>query len=236
MVELATSPGLAPFLFSGLLVVGLMLLEVAFMMVGFNTQIGGTPDIDLDADLGAGPDIDIGADSGIDLSDIEMAHDIEASTGKGGVPGTVVDMLGMRNLPLTVWLALFSASFAAIGLAGQMFLDTVLGFMLPGALAAAAVVVPAIWLTRKLSAITARLLPRETTTAISERSYGRRRGTVTVGVSRRGSPAQVRFTDTYGNLHHLMAEPLDDKDAIPEGSDVLIIRIRNGELRLVKVS
>lgn len=57
---------------------------------------------------------------------------------------------------------------------------------------------------------------------------------IVVGVARAGSPAQVRFADAHGNAHRLMAEPLDTRDEISAGADVLILRNRDGAFRLVR--
>jgi hypothetical protein len=77
-------------------------------------------------------------------------------------------------------------------------------------------------------------MPRDESSAISERSYGRRHGVVTVGIARHGSPAQVRFTDHHGNLHYVMVEPFDTKDEIAEGSEVFIIKTLRDGLKIIK--
>ena len=71
--------------------------------------------------------------------------------------------------------------------------------------------------------------------AISQRSFDGRRGVVTVGAASEGHPDQVRFTDGYGNLHFVMAEPLEPDAVIPEGAEVAILRTRSGEPRILKI-
>jgi hypothetical protein len=108
--------------------------------------------------------------------------------------------------------------------------------MLPPNIAMALATLPALALAARAARFTAHLIPRTTTSAISERAYGRRRGIITVGAAAAGNPAQVRFSDQHGNTHHLMAEPLDQSESIPEGSEVLIIRTRDGQFRLVRTN
>lgn len=57
-----------------------------------------------------------------------------------------------------------------------------------------------------------------------------------MGTARRGSPAQVPFQDRHGNTHYAMAEPLADDEAIPGGAEVIILRTRDGALRLVRTA
>lgn len=237
MLDLLTSDGMMPFLFCAGLVIGLLLLEMIFMLIGISTELGGeTPG---GIEPGSSPEMDIEFASDFDPEIGTGVPEAEAGPHKPAAAssqGDIFDILGMRGMPLTVWLAFFAASFAALGLSFQAILHAISGMMLHPWAAAALLLYPAIRMTRGLARFTARLLPRETTSAISERSYGRRIGKVTVGTARRGAPAQVGFTDGHGNLHYTMAEPMDDAEAIPEGTDVLIMRTRNGDFRLVRVS
>nr|WP_246399900.1 OB-fold-containig protein [Amaricoccus macauensis] len=105
---------------------------------------------------------------------------------------------------------------------------------MPALPAAVGVSVPALFAARRLARGIGRLVPRIETSAISERSYGRRAGVVTTGVSRRGYPAEVRFTDGHGTQHYVLAEPLDAGDEIPAGAEVAVIRLRTGEIRIVR--
>lgn len=216
MLEILSNDALQPFVFAAAMVLALALLEVVFMMIGLNTEIGGASDAGLDA---------LDADLGIE----------GAAEGGSTSLGGLLDILGMRQMPITAWLAFFSATFSGIGLSGQLISETLTGSMLPANLAATVAVVPALFLTRIISKAVARFLPRETTSVISEASFRRRIGRITVGSARRGHPAQVGFTDQHGNFHYLMAEPLDDEEEISEGAEVFITRTPRGDLRLVKI-
>lgn len=110
------------------------------------------------------------------------------------------------------------------------------GATLPAALAVPLALLGALVATRAAGGLVCRLLPRETTSAISKRSFGNRTDRVVVGTARRGSPAQVPFQDRHGNTHYAMAEPLADDEAIPGGAEVIILRTRDGALRLVRTA
>jgi hypothetical protein len=218
MLEILSNDALYPFLLSAAMVVALVLLELAFLTIGINTEIGS-------------------ADTGLDALDADLGLDATASAGEATYTsmGGVLDIFGLRNMPVTAWLAFLAASFSGIGLAGQFLAEATLGAMLPPVIAASVAAVPALIVTKFISKAVSRLLPRETTSVISEASFKRRIGLVTVGTARRGHPAQVGFTDQHGNFHYLMAEPLDDGDEIGEGAEVFITRTPRGDLRLVKI-
>ena len=40
------------------------------------------------------------------------------------------------------------------------------------------------------------------------------------------SPAQVRITDQFGNVHYAMIEPFADADEISQGAEVVVLRLR----------
>jgi hypothetical protein len=259
MIDFFTHPGLQPFLISGLVLFGLLALEIALLMTGMTGMI------ELD-----GPEIDgldlIGDFEGMDASSIAAEMDIdpgiaaqieaeisgadasassggitepglEASSGTTSVIGTVLDFMGLRrtSLPLTVALSLFAACFSGIGISAQMIVHALSGMMFPSWIMVPVVFFPASILTRKLSRFIAYIIPKDETSSISRRSLGRRRGIVTVGTARKGQPAEVKIIDHYGNPHYTMLEPLSAEDEIPEQSEVLVIRRRNGDLRIVRI-
>ena len=256
MIDILTQGGLSPFLGAAVLVILLLGLEITLMMLGLSSAgetdgIDANADIDFDTGLGEMSAADITAEFNVDA---ELAAQIEAEIGSANVEGTgigddsinlsgstsaagnILDLMGIRRLPLTVWLALFSAGFAGTGMAFQVLLHSVTGAMLPGNIAALLALVPGIAIARGLSGWISRLIPRDETAAISERSLGRRRGVVTVGTARRDQPAQVRITDHYGNNHYAMIEPFTDTDEIDQGTEVLVLRTRGGQLRLVPIT
>lgn len=232
-------PGMGPFTFFATMVIGFLLLEVVFLITGIDTHLK-------EADI-AGPDMDGGfiplemtaMPDGINLPDgLEVEKEAPASTTPSG---GLLDLLGLRRISLTIWMAIFSAIFASLGIVAQSIINAAIGTLAPAWLAVILLLLPALVITRAVAGLIGRALPQMETSAISERSFGRQRGVVTVGVARRGLPAEVRFTDSHGNLHYLRAEPLEDAAEIPQGSEVLILRVRsranpNPAFRLIPLS
>ncbi|WGW04326.1 OB-fold-containig protein [Tropicibacter oceani] len=228
-----------PFTIALALLFALLALELVFAILGGTLLgMGGEgldgPDLDMDApDLGD-LDIDLDLDGlDIDTADLELPGfadtdlDVDgqlpdAANGMGGVAA----WLGFGRMPALIWLGAVFFAFGAGGIAVQSIAVSVLGSALPATLVTVPVLVLAFGFARKFGAIFARLLPKTETQSLSERHLGRRPGIITQGTAARGRPAEVRVTDRYGNTHYLRAEPLRDDIAIPQGTEVLVLRHR----------
>lgn len=260
ITELFQRPELSPFLISGALVFGFLLLEIALMALGLSSfgeadgpeanplgadgidaevEFAGMSANEIAADLNIPPEIASQVEAAVSSFEPAPQDDLGFDYDPGNetsLVGTVFDFFGFNTLPLSASLAIYAACFASSGLAPQIILYGILGIVVPAGLLAPVAIVVAALMTRKMTRLIAALIPKEESAAISERSLGRRRGVVTVGVAKSGQPAEVKVYDGYGNQHYLMVEPLSAQDEIHEGSEVLVLRIRNGEYRLVKIS
>ena len=237
MFEFLLEGAFAPFTMALALLFGLLLLELAALMLGGSLMssdgdadfdVGGAPDLDaLDIDL----DVDVDADA-FELAEFDPEVELE-----GAGPAGLSDWLGFGKMPTLIWIATLLMGFGLSGMALQMGLQELIGAALPGWLAALPAAVFGVWFARGFGAAFARLLPRTETEAMSERMLSRRRGVVTQGTAARGRPAEVRVTDRFGNFHYLRAEPMRDQDTLPQGSDVLVLRDRrSGSFVLIGMS
>ena len=138
--------------------------------------------------------------------------------------GDLLGWLGIGRVPLLMLLVVFLAFFGLAGLAIQQFAGP-----LPLWIATPAAAAAALPLTGLGARGLARIMPQDETTAVSLDSLVGRRGTITVGTARRGSPAQARVTDIHGQVHYVMVEPYDDAHSIGEGETVRLDR-REGNI------
>jgi len=235
LTEILTSAGLLPFEIAFGIVVGLLLLEIVLNFLGLSALGGDGADteLDLEADIDFGPDVDgeLGDLGEVELPETEIDMPPAASASGGGW----LSWLGLGAVPTTIWLASVLTGFSLMGYALQLAAGWTTGAVLPGSLAALIAAVPGLWLGRTVAHGIGRLIPKTQTTAISQRSYGRRRAVITVGTATAEKAAQVRFTDHHGNMHYAMVTPLDPKDRFPQGTEVLLVRVRDG-LKAVAVS
>jgi hypothetical protein len=142
--------------------------------------------------------------------------DVDADAGGGGA---LLDWLGVGRVPLLMLLVVFLAAFGLLGLALQQAVGPLSPWIAAPAAALAALPVTGIG-ARGL----ARIMPGDETTAVSLDTLVGRRGTITVGTARRGSPAQARVRDVHGQSHYVMVEPQSDDYIFAEGETVLLIR------------
>jgi len=226
MFDFLLEGAFVPFTLALALLFGLLALELIALVLGGSLMAGeGEVDLDIvDAPDLEVADFDLDLDADVDLGEFELAEiEADAPTVDTGGP---LGWLGLGKVPFMIWLVVLLAGFGLSGMGLQLALRDLLGFDLPSWLA----VIPAgafgLWFARGFSSVFARLLPKTETEAMSERLLARRRGVITQGTASRGRPAEVRVMDRFGNTHYLRAEPLQDKDTLEQGTDVLVLRDR----------
>jgi hypothetical protein len=121
------------------------------------------------------------------------------------------------------------AGFGLLGVSIQSVVSGLFSAPFPAWITALPAAFGSLWFARRFGVIFARLLPKDETQSVSERHLGRRKGVVSQGTAARGRPAEVRVTDRFGNTHYLRAEPLRDDVAIPQGTEVIVLRQRYDE-------
>jgi hypothetical protein len=161
---------------------------------------------------------------GLGASAVSLDIDADAPVEVG-----VLDWLGVGRVPLLMLIVVFLALFALIGLILQQAAAGLTGAYLRPWLAAAATGVVAVPITGIAARGLARIIPRDETTAVSLDSLIGKRGTITIGTARRGSPAQARVRDVHGQSHYVMVEPQNEEHAIAQGETVLLVR-RDGHI------
>lgn len=227
----------------------LLVLEMVLAVMGLSSDIGGDSDADFDADSEV--DVDMAPAGGLSAAMIGFSPEIdqlephelafiEFPEEKKQLfprrPGPVrrfFGRIGLGNGPLMVGLASIAMTVSSLGFFLQITLDSLFGAMLPGAIALLVVLVPALLAAGKFTKFLARLIPSVESYSVSGETYNGRAGYVVIGASRRGSPAQVRYKDMFGNTHEVMAEPLRDTDIIESGTEVLILKTRERKPRLL---
>lgn len=226
MFDFLLEGAFVPFTLSLALLFGLLALELVALAIG-GSLLAGEGEVDLDAvdapDLDVA-DLDLDIDADVDLGDFELAE-IEADA-PGAEPSGPMAWLGLGKVPFMIWLAVLLAGFGLSGMGLQLALRDLLGFDLPSWIAAIPAGAFGLWFARGFGGVFARLLPKTETEAMSERMLARRRGVITQGTASRGRPAEVRVMDRFGNTHYLRAEPLQDKEMLEQGTDVLVLRDR----------
>ena len=102
-------------------------------------------------------------------------------------------------------------------------------------LALAIVTVPGVLVGGAITRWVSRLVPSVENYAAPEHAYRGQTGRLVEGAAMTGRRALVRWTDRHGTMHQLMAEPLREGDVIARGANVLILRDRERNPRLIEI-
>lgn len=199
-------------LFTGALVLMLMIA----VLEGVMTLIGvGISDL-LDNLL---PDVDVD----LDAPDTEV----------GGVLTKFLGWLRFGEVPALILLVAFLVAFGISGLLIQMFVDSMVGFLLPGWLLAIPVLLLALPQVRFVGNLLRRFAVGDETEAVGRKSFIGRVATITIGEAAAGSPAEARFSDEFGTTHYVMVEP-DADDTFSQGEQVLLVEERGANFRVIR--
>jgi hypothetical protein len=154
--------------------------------------------------------------------DADVDADMDVDSG-------LLSLIGLGKLPFLMWLMLLLAIFGLVGLAGQQFIEAMIGHPLDWLLASVGSGVVSLPLTGVLARPLAAILPQDETTAIDITALVGREGEIVIGTARPGSPARTRVTDFHGQDHYLMVEPDNAGEQFAQGDRVLLVR-REGDL------
>jgi hypothetical protein len=155
------------------------------------------------------------------LPDVEI--DVEIPETSASALSRLLGWLHVGRVPLLVILVLFLTAFGLIGYGIQSLLLGITGMLWPGWLVAVGAVTGALPVVRILSGAIARVMPQDESSAISEANYIGRIATITIGKARKGSPAEAKLTDQYGQTHYLMVEPESEASEFHQGDEVLLV-------------
>jgi hypothetical protein len=203
MMQLITASENLPFTVALAVMFGIALLEgiTTVFGAGFSAVLDTLiPEFDVDVDLD-GPEV--------------------------RTPNMVSRLLGwlrVGQVPILMLLVIFLTAFGLLGLGIQSITHGVIGTYAPGWLASIPAVVLATPMVRVCGGLLERFMPKDETEAVSLDSFVGRIALITLGTAEKGSAAQARLKDRFGQSHYVMVEPETDKDVFEQGEQVLLIK------------
>lgn len=220
-----TSGPLYWFALAAAFVAAVLVLEVVLSLVGASMMNADT-DVDVDPGLDVdAPDVDADIRIALDLDTPEVASGPDADTDvELSAFANVLRWFEIGSVPLMVWLVSFAGNFAILGFLGQSVVHGMVGFMIPGWIAALLAVLPALWLNVLTSRAFAAILPKTTTDIVSRRSLGGSVGKTTIGTATRDLPSNAVVVDRHGNRHTVRVKPYEGQPDIPPGTMVIVLR------------
>ncbi len=155
-------------------------------------------------------DLDLDADA-----EISLANPANGMT-------ALLGWLCFAKLPFLVWLIVALTSFSLSGYLLNATAQNLWGSWLPVYLSLPLAIVAMVLLTRLIGQPLARLIPKNESSAISNRTFVGKSARITVGNARRDLPAEAVLVDDYGQKHYILVAPEDDS-VIPAGTEVALL-------------
>jgi len=136
--------------------------------------------------------------------------DIDVDVPDASASGLFTKLLGWMHygrVPVLVILVCFLTAFGLTGMTMQAFVHGAVGFYLPSLIAVAAALFASLPFTRVFTALMARIIPRDETSAIAAEDFIGNNAVITIGTAVKGRPAEAKFADRFGQTHYVMVEP-----------------------------
>lgn len=206
MMEFILAPPNLPFC------VALALMLLIAVLEGVTTTVGMGLSGFLDSIM---PEMDV---------DLDMDADLDAADFHASGPLTkMLSWLRIGQVPALVLLVIFLTAFGLLGLGVQSVADRMTGHMLPSLPASGISLALALPVVRMFGGILARVMPKDETEAVTEKSFIGQVAVVITGKAKTGSPAQGKLTDRYGQAHYVMIEPDEVGEEFLQGAEVLLV-------------
>lgn len=213
--------------------VALVLMLLIAILEGVTTILGMGLSGFLDS-LMPEMDVDIDLDMDVDM-DVDMDADIDGPDFHTGTPLTkMLSWLRIGQVPVLVLLVIFLTAFGLFGLGTQSVALRLTGRLMPSIAAAGIALLLALPMVRMFGGILARVMPKDETEAVSEKSFIGLVAVITTGTARHGGAAQGKLQDRHGQTHYIMIEPDDAQEIFVQGTEVILVRQQGAIFKAIK--
>lgn len=221
MLEFITASQNMPFTVALTVMLGMAVLEgiTTLLGAGISSFLDSLlPDIDVDMD------VDMGADSDMGASEVPAVTPLSK----------ILGWLRVGQVPVLVLLVIFLTGFGLIGLTTQSFVHSTTGFFLPGIVASGIAFFLALPVVRVFGGAIAKIIPKDETDAVAEKTLIGRIAVITIGTAKKGGPAEAKVKDQHGLTHYVMVEPEQENDTFISGAAVLIIKQEGSVFKVIE--
>jgi hypothetical protein len=167
------------------------------------------------------------------LPDLDL--DIDGPTLENhGLVSKTLTFLKIKNVPLIILFVAFMMSYGMSGLIIQGFCIKLFGTPLSSALISIPAFFIGITLMKGFGEVLAKIMPADETDARKIEEYAGKMGVITLGVSKKGNPAQCKVREKNGATHYFMALPDNEGEEIHQGEKVLLVRFETPYFYVIK--
>ena len=137
-----------------------------------------------------------------------------------------------KNVPLSIWSALWLAIFAVVGMTIQITATQYMGHTINMFLASAIAIIPAFFGARYVSQGLGTSVFVDLTSAVEITSLVGSKAAITIGKATSDRPAECKVLDEHGKPHYLRCVPKNDSDVFGN-TDILTIIDIVGNIAIV---
>ncbi|MEA3490513.1 MAG: DUF1449 family protein [Campylobacterota bacterium] len=153
------------------------------------------------------------------LDDIIITNHSDIHIESTGLVSGFFGYINPQKVPFSMVLVSLFFIFAFIG----TLLQNIFG-LLPLIITLPIVTFLTFILLRHLTNIIAKILPNETTEVVSTDSFLGKTAVILDPKAQRGLPARAKTRDVYGSDHYIRVEPLEEKETLIEGEEVIVMQ------------
>ncbi|MBI9090043.1 MAG: YqiJ family protein [Desulfobacterium sp.] len=204
MIEFMLQGENLPFMVSLTIMVMIACLEGVTTLIGLglSSMIDAfIPDFDLDGEFDLNPDAPV-----------------------TGVLTRTLSWFRIGQVPFLIILIVFLTLFGLMGLFIQSISVKITGHLLPGIIASGITLPVTLPLVRAITGIIGKIMPKDETEAVDEKSFIGRVAIITLGKASKNSPAQAKVKDKFGTTHYVMVEPDIEDEEFHKGDQVLMVK------------
>jgi len=130
--------------------------------------------------------------------------------------------LNFGRVPLLIILVCFLSAFGLVGYSLQYLIVSTGLPLIPQLIMVPVAFIIAMPFVRLFTNILQNIMPRDETSALSEKSFIGAMATITLGKATKGSPAEAKVTDKHGQTHYFMVQPHSEDEQFEQGESVLL--------------
>lgn len=153
----------------------------------------------------------------------DMDFDISTPEAPQSIMSKLLGWINFGRVPVLIILVCFLTAFGVAGYFLQYFVYGLSSTLIPQVFAVPVAFVVAMPFVRIFTNVLQKIMPKDESSALREESFVGAVAIITLGKATKGSPAEAKVTDKYGQTHYFMIQPEGDEE-FSQGEQVLLLR------------
>jgi len=150
------------------------------------------------------------------IPDLDLSEDVFALS-------KFFSWIKIKQVPIIILFVILLTVFSLLGLFSQYILFSIFNSLLSQWILFLPVFLTSLVFLRIIAVFLAKKFPKDNTSSISKNDLIGHIATITLGTAVKGSPAEAKAKDKYGQMHYLMIEPENEGCEFTYGQSVLIL-------------